>query len=86
MKSVWQSLLAVFYVRMDIYNLRQQEAWIPYRERDIYFSPFGGYVYIGDMYITYAQAGIGRSAPAHRGGHVQNRSRRRERRIPATGP
>ena len=29
MKSVWQSLLAVFYVRMDIYNLRQQEAWIP---------------------------------------------------------
>ena len=26
------------------------------------------------------QAGIGHSAPAHRGGHVQNKSRRREQR------
>ena len=26
------------------------------------------------------QAGIGHSAPAHRGGHVQNRSRRRKQR------
>ena len=35
------------------------------------------------MYVRASrqtQAGIGHSAPAHRGGHVQNRSRRREQR------
>ena len=30
------------------------------------------------------QAGIGHSAPAHRGGHVQNRSRRRKQRFTFT--
>ena len=32
------------------------------------------------------QAGIGHSTPAHRGGHVQNRSRRRQARRGKIGP